>query len=59
MTVKIDIDIPDGCMKCKFKQVVDGSGTDSRYICHLTHIEFDGFDYHKKRFELCPLKKCK
>lgn len=32
MPVKIDMEMPDGCMKCKFKQVVDGSGTDSRYI---------------------------
>lgn len=59
MTVKIDMDMPNGCSQCGFKQVTDGSGMDSRYLCHLTHIEFDGFGYRKKRFEMCPLKKCK
>lgn len=54
MTVKINMDLPENCTDCKFK---DGNYSDERYTCKLLNITFPAETY--SRFQLCPLKDCK
>ena len=54
MTIKINMDLPDNCADCKFKEV---HYSDERYTCKLTNITFPA--EINRRFEMCPLKDCK
>ena len=54
MVVKINMDLPDNCADCKFK---DGHYSDERYTCKLINITFPAET--NRRFEMCPLANCK
>lgn len=54
MPVKIDMDMPDCCTDCKYKEVEYSA---ERYTCKLLNITFPA--EYVNRFALCPLQEVK
>ena len=54
MAVKIDMEMPESCSECKYKE---GRYTDERYTCKLINITFPA--EYVSRFALCPLQEVK
>ena len=58
MPVLLDMELPTGCIRCKYRAYYDGSRWhDDEWICELTRLPVNG--YGKERDEACPMKEVK
>ena len=56
MPVKIDMDMPGSCTKCRY---CDRESEIGRLYCRLTRHDFPSYDGYVSRFTTCQLKEIK